>query len=204
MEIIPFQNGEKIKDATVEINDITYTVKDAEYKGDTPLSAENLNQMQNNINEAIESIKTKQEQYTKTYSTKSTQNVASTYPYRKILTIKLSKAYETIFFKFTAAETENVGCIFNGEVLASLDVNKNYRQAAFYGSYTAKSLENMKMMLINEDKTTGNVTLGLYCYLPYNWRTVQLDVLGGIDLDAISEDNSYFSSEPENLGKTEI
>ena len=52
MEKIPFEDGTKIKDAVVEINEQEYTVTAAQYTGNTPLTAANLNQMQDNIEES--------------------------------------------------------------------------------------------------------------------------------------------------------
>lgn len=54
---IHFENGELIAAGYVKVNNITYTVVEAEYSGETPLSAENLNQMQDNIEKAIEEEK---------------------------------------------------------------------------------------------------------------------------------------------------
>lgn len=53
MEKIPFEDGTKIKDAVVEINEQEYTVTAAQYTGNTPLTAANLNLMQDNIENTL-------------------------------------------------------------------------------------------------------------------------------------------------------
>lgn len=53
MDKIPFEDGEKTQDAYVTISGQNYPVTDAVYQGTTPLSAYNLNQMQENIENAI-------------------------------------------------------------------------------------------------------------------------------------------------------
>ena len=53
MDKIPFQDGTKIKNATVTVNEQEYEVIPAQYQGTTPMSAFNLNKMQDNIENAI-------------------------------------------------------------------------------------------------------------------------------------------------------
>lgn len=53
MNKINFQNGTLVSKAKVTINDTVYEVEPAEYEGTTPLNAENLNQMQDNIIQGI-------------------------------------------------------------------------------------------------------------------------------------------------------
>ena len=70
MDKIPFKNGTLVTLAKVTIDGIEYEVTPAVYDGETPLSAENLNQMQNNIeiaiNESRESTKKITEKILKT------------------------------------------------------------------------------------------------------------------------------------------
>ena len=54
MEKIQFENGQLITGAYVTIDGIDYPVQMPIYTGSTPLSAETLNQLQDNIEEAIE------------------------------------------------------------------------------------------------------------------------------------------------------
>ena len=53
MKKINFQDGTKTKNAVVVINEEEHQVIPAQYQGTTPLSAFNLNNMQNNIENAI-------------------------------------------------------------------------------------------------------------------------------------------------------
>lgn len=49
---IPFEDGTLVKEASVTIDGIEYQVTPTEYTGETPLSAYNMNKMQDNIEEA--------------------------------------------------------------------------------------------------------------------------------------------------------
>lgn len=53
MKKINFENGKLVTPASVDINGKKYTVTEAEYTGQTPLSAFVLNKMQDNIEKAI-------------------------------------------------------------------------------------------------------------------------------------------------------
>lgn len=53
MNKIPFQDGTKTQEAYVTINEQNYLVNPAVWQGTTPLKAQNLNKMQDNIEEAI-------------------------------------------------------------------------------------------------------------------------------------------------------
>lgn len=53
MNKIPFQDGTKTQEAYVTINEQNYQVTPAVWSGTTPLKAQNLNLMQDNIEEAI-------------------------------------------------------------------------------------------------------------------------------------------------------
>lgn len=53
MEKINFEDGQKTTSAYVTIDETDYTVTDAVWTGETPLSAYNLNNMQVNIEKAI-------------------------------------------------------------------------------------------------------------------------------------------------------
>ena len=57
MKRVNFEDGTLIKQATVTIDEIEYTVTPAQRTGNTPLSAFVLNKMQDNIEEDIDSIK---------------------------------------------------------------------------------------------------------------------------------------------------
>lgn len=53
MNKIPFEDGTKTQEAYVTINEQNYQVTPATWTGTTPLKAQNLNKMQDNIEEAI-------------------------------------------------------------------------------------------------------------------------------------------------------
>lgn len=54
MNKIPFEDGQKTQEAYVNINGQTYNVTPAVWQGNTPLSALNLNNMQKNIEDSVE------------------------------------------------------------------------------------------------------------------------------------------------------
>lgn len=56
MQKINFQDGTLVKPATITINNVEYQVTPEQYNGTTPLSAELLNQLQTNIENAIGDI----------------------------------------------------------------------------------------------------------------------------------------------------
>lgn len=53
MDKIPFEDGVKLKNATVTIQEQEYEVTPAKYQGKTPMSSFNLNKMQNNIENTL-------------------------------------------------------------------------------------------------------------------------------------------------------
>lgn len=53
---IPFEDGIKIADAYVSINDQNYIVIPATYQGTTPLSSLNINQLQTNIENYVKNV----------------------------------------------------------------------------------------------------------------------------------------------------
>lgn len=53
MNKIPFEDGTKTQEAYVTVNGQNYPVTPAVWSGTTPLKAQNLNQLQSNIEEAI-------------------------------------------------------------------------------------------------------------------------------------------------------
>lgn len=53
MTKIPFEDGTKTQEAYVTMNEQNYPVTPAVWQGTTPLKAQNLNKMQDNIEEAI-------------------------------------------------------------------------------------------------------------------------------------------------------
>lgn len=74
MRKIGWQNGTLISKAKVTINGTVYEVEPEEYDGQTALSAENLIQMENNVENAINELK-EEKKGTALYSTTSTKVV---------------------------------------------------------------------------------------------------------------------------------
>lgn len=66
MDKIPFVDGTLVTAGYVTIEGQNYEVNEAVYEGDTPLSAFNLNKMQNNIEDAINNVQGKQTAITAT------------------------------------------------------------------------------------------------------------------------------------------
>lgn len=75
MKKINFQDGQLVKSGYVEIAGEQHIITEAEWKGETPLSAFNLNLMQDNIEEAIEP-----KEYTYTQETDSELGATITLP----------------------------------------------------------------------------------------------------------------------------
>ncbi|MGN0967138.1 MAG: hypothetical protein ACI4OP_06120 [Candidatus Coprovivens sp.] len=144
------------------------------------------------------------DKYLKMYTSIGTTTNGTTYPYRKLLSFKLPYSYQTVFLKFVAVETENTGFIFNGEILAHVGVDKTIEGIYFLGNYSFKNLDNMKMVCFVENNTAGNVTISLYAYIPYNWRTIKLFISSAYSIASITSDSNYSSSEPPYYYKKEI
>ena len=64
MDKIPFEDGTKTQEAYVSIDNQNYQVTPAVWQGTVPLSSQNLNQMQTNIENAINEVDTKYEKQT--------------------------------------------------------------------------------------------------------------------------------------------
>ena len=54
MRIFEWENGTKTEPAKVTIGGQVYEVEDAQYEGETPISASNLNEMQRTLNSNME------------------------------------------------------------------------------------------------------------------------------------------------------
>ena len=105
MNKIPFEDGQKTQEAYVNINGQTYYVIPAVWQGNTPLSALNLNNMQKNIEESVE---------TYVYDLILTANVAAggeiTLPfYYKVGNDSLIVFYEGLFLKLARDGTKASG-----------------------------------------------------------------------------------------------
>lgn len=58
MERINFEDGQLVKEGYVEIDGVQYPITEAEYSGDTPLSAYIMNKLQDNIEESAVIVST--------------------------------------------------------------------------------------------------------------------------------------------------
>lgn len=72
MNKIPFVDGVKIANAYVTIDNQNYQVTPAVWQGTVPLSAQNLNQMQNNIETAINEVDDKADNIDTKYEKQTT------------------------------------------------------------------------------------------------------------------------------------
>lgn len=72
MNKIPFVDGTKTQEAYVSIDNQNYQVTPAVWQGTVPLSAQNLNQMQNNIETAINSVDDKADNIDTKYEKQTT------------------------------------------------------------------------------------------------------------------------------------
>lgn len=84
MQIVEFENGNKIQEAYVEIDGKQYVITPAQYEGNTPLSAYNVNRLQKNLLTkiymlAITENKSAGEEITLTCSYKVGQDVLDVY-----------------------------------------------------------------------------------------------------------------------------
>lgn len=123
MNKINFQNGILVAKAKVTINGIVYEVEPAEYEGTTPLNAENLNQIQTNAENAINTVQSNLNTTNQnienltTYST--TEKVVGTWIdgkpiYRKVITQNVSNMSSEVDINLG---TTDVGVFVNGRVL---------------------------------------------------------------------------------------
>lgn len=119
MNKIPFEDGQKTQEAYVTVNEQNYLVTPAVWQGDTPLSALNLNNMQKNIEESVE-----------------------TYIYNLILTANVAAGGEiTLPFNYkVGANVLQVYYMGQLLLLSSDDVGTNghYREVGTSGSLSNK------------------------------------------------------------------
>lgn len=71
--MVKFEDGILVEGAYVEINGIKYPVMMPKYQGETPISAENMNKLQNDLKADIDNIEEKIETFT------GTENATSGY-----------------------------------------------------------------------------------------------------------------------------
>lgn len=142
MNKIPFEDGQKTQEAYVNINGQTYNVTPAVWQGNTPLSALNLNNMQKNIEDSVE-----------------------TYIYDLILTANVAAGGEIVlpFYYKVGANVLQVYYLGQILLLSSDDAGTNghYREVG-----TADSLSNKIKLTTDWSAETGEyfkfVVKGVY------------------------------------------
>lgn len=103
MEKINFEDGQLVSNGYVEIDGTQHTVTEAEYEGSTPLSAHNLNKMQDNIENAM----VEKANITDIYSNAKTYTIGSYCIYNNIL-YKCKTAVENEEFDETKWEETSI------------------------------------------------------------------------------------------------
>lgn len=168
MEKIPFEDGTKIKDAVVEINEQEYTVTPAQYAGTTPLTAANLNLMQDNIEEAIDDT---------VLGVKISENTNEHMnQYLKLFTLSFeSEAYKTnsVLFKLSSVQDRSL------DMLCNLLVNKSSQETG---------IANVLLKIVEQTGVTDNVnnliavretgnTISVYLKIVSNSVTPELKII---------------------------
>lgn len=125
MARIEWENGTLVKQATVEVGGVEYNVNEAEYTGNTPLSAENLNAMQNDIYNEIKNVDDKigiGNNFNKINLTRKTSNLGtnSWVDMATAKSVSLKSGTYMIFCNFTTGGTTSSA---NGLVTVRITIN---------------------------------------------------------------------------------
>lgn len=149
MNKINFQNGTLVSKAKVTVNGTVYEVEPAEYEGTTPLSAEVLNQMQDNIETDIN--EKKQDTDNKLTKLKGTVLYESTTGSKNDITLNESaENYESLEIEYKYQNTYNTAKVFNPSgKLVSLSISTSVSQ------YNAARVQ-YKTVAINGTSITNN------------------------------------------------
>lgn len=168
MEKIPFEDGTKIKDAVVEINEQEYTVTPAQYTGNTPLTAANLNLMQDNIEKAIDDT---------VLGVKISENTnGHMNQYLKLFTLSFeSETYKanSVLFKLSSVQDRSL------DMLCNLLVNKSSQE---------NGIANVSLKIVEQTGVTDNVnnliavretsnTISVYLKIISNSVTPELKII---------------------------
>ena len=146
--------------------------------------------------------------YLTIHSAAGTAGSGSTRRYIKLFSIKPRGIYHTFYHHFKVVEQENVGFIFEGEILLHLDVNyvmSTGRSRFFKGNYTFNDL-GVKVIMLVENNTAQQTEIGVYVYFttPYNWRTCVVYTITSNALGVLEYSTETFETEPNYVYKTEI
>ena len=122
MEKINFENATLVKQSFVKINDTEYPVVDSQYSGGTNLDADTLNQLETNVENAI-NIKGKTLRIGMNNNQNMTSEVVTKLNYDKYLGNNFNDDYEN-YFKLSDGNIEimndNISCVI---VVASVQLS---------------------------------------------------------------------------------
>lgn len=131
MNKINWQNGTLVSPAKVEIGGVIYEVTPEQYSGNTPLSAENLNQMQDNIEIAIPEV---------------VDNLIST---------DTSKALSANQGKELKGQIDDIGAYSTSEIIIGTYMDKPlYRKVVNIGSLPNNTAQTYNHYISNMDMLT--------------------------------------------------
>lgn len=177
MKKIPFKNGTKTNNAYVTINGTNHDVTDAVYTGETPLSAENLNQMQENIEQSTIAISSTEPTTTEKVWLRKTKNLFN-YKTAEYLNLYIDGA--TLTLKKSATEIHNtayIRCKPNTTYTFSKQAGKSFRIGTSTNKPAAGVIVNQTQA--NHSATTQTITTGendnfliFTCFSDYDDQTI--------------------------------
>lgn len=138
---IVFQNGTLVSNAKVEVGGTVYDVTPAQYEGTTPLSANNLNQMQTNIYDYVDDEDNKiKGDVVYNNSTGANNNITFTFPSGKSLSdySKIEIHAKIVFTGYTMNKIEQSEAI-NGNYI-SLNIARFHSESTWINDSTVYSL----------------------------------------------------------------
>lgn len=152
MEKINFENGTLISKAKVEVGGTIYDVEPAQYEGTTPLSAQNLNQIQTNAESAILALEEAMQEKLKWK--KQTINLG----YNETVTIPEIKEAQEIYVKASYNADGGNYAIMN---ILNDGVNGYYNMEAYYwqGAYPISVSINWQNGTIRNCNDKSNIVL---------------------------------------------
>lgn len=152
MEKINFENGTLISKAKVEVGGTIYDVEPAQYEGTTPLSAQNLNQIQDNAESAILDLEEAMQEKIKWK--KQTINLGD----NETVTIPEIKETQEIYVKASYNADRGNYAIMN---ILNDGVNGYYNMEAYYwqGAYPISVSINWQNGTIRNCSDKSNIVL---------------------------------------------
>ena len=152
MKKINFENGTLISKAKVEVGGTIYDVEPAQYEGTTPLSAQNLNQIQANVESAILALEKAMQEKIKWK--KQTINLG----HNETVTIPEIKETQEIYVKASYNADRGNYAIMN---ILNDGVNGYYNMEAYYwqGAYPISVSINCQKGKISNCSDKSNIVL---------------------------------------------